>query len=145
MNTEQRIAYAVAFKGVIDLVATGRVKFETNDVVAEVIELTDAFNDAYALRTGLDMGSPKAASTTGRFSSSPKQESKSTGSTKKESKGPKDPDAAASPAQIGFLKKLIRESNTPSDSDGFELDGVTYEFDDFTMGSIQVPIEALKS
>ena len=144
MNTEQRITYSVGFKAVIELVAAGKVEFETNDVVAEVIELSDAFYEALAIRQELgENAAPKAATpTAGRFSSSPKPVSKSTGST---SKGPKDPNAAASPAQVGFLKKLIRENNVPSDDAGFELSGVTYEYDGFTMGSIQVPIEELKS
>ena len=53
MNTEQRITYSVAFKGVIELVAAGIVEFETEDVVAAVIELTDAFKEALSLRLGL--------------------------------------------------------------------------------------------
>ena len=145
MNTEQRITYSVGFKGVIDLVAAGKVEFETNDVVAEVIELSDAFYEALALRQGLDgdaPSTPAATNTVGRFSTSSKPVSKSGGST---SKGPKDPNATASPAQIGFLKKLIRENNVPADDNGFELNGNVYEYDNFTMGSIQVPIEELKS
>jgi len=144
MNTEQRITYSVGFKAVIELVAAGKVEFETNDVVAEVIELSDAFYEALAVRQELgENAAPKAATTTaGRFSSSPKQASPSTGST---SKGPKDPNATASPAQVGFLKKMVRENNIPSDDAGCEVDGITYNYDEFTMGSIQVPIEVLKA
>ena len=146
MNTEQRITYSVAFKGVVRLVTAGIVEFETNDIVAETIELSDAFYEALSLRQGLgETAAPLAATpTAGRFSSSPTQASPATGSTKAASKGPKDPNAAASPAQIGFLKKLIRENNVPADSDGFELSGTVYNYGEFTMGSIQVPIEALK-
>ena len=54
MNLEQRIAYSVAFKGVIDLVTAEEVVFETQDIVAETIELTDAFYEAIAARTGLE-------------------------------------------------------------------------------------------
>ena len=146
MNTEQRITYSVGFKAVVELLAAGKVAFETSDVVAEVIELSDAFYEALALRQGLDAPSTVAATTStpaaSRFSTP--TASPATGSTKKAPASPKDPNAAASPAQIGFLKKLIGESNTPSDANGFELAGVVYEFDNFTMGSIQVPIEALK-
>ena len=148
MNTEQRITYSVAFKGVIELAAAGKVAFETTDYVAEVIELTDAFYEALAVRQELGSNVPSTPAVTStpaasRFSTP--TASPATGSTKAASKGPKDPNAAASPAQVGFLKKLIRENNVPSDDAGFELSGVTYEYDGFTMGSIQVPIEELKS
>ena len=147
MNTEQRITYSVGFKAVIELVAAGKVEFETADVVAEVIELSDAFYEALAVRQGLGetAAAPLAPTSTpsaSRFSTP--TASPASGSTKKPASKPKDPNAAASPAQIGFLKKLIGEKNVPSDANGFELDGVVYEFDNFTMGSIQTPIEALK-
>ena len=144
MNTEQRITYSVGFKAVIELVAAGKVAFETSDVVAEVIELSDAFYEALAVRQGLGETAAAPSPTTptaGRFATSKPAASPSTGST---SKGPKDPNAAASPAQVGFLKKLVRENNIPSDDAGCEVDGITYNYADFTMGSIQVPIEALK-
>ena len=145
MNTEQRITYSVAFKAVIDLVTNKEVEFETDDIVAETIELTDAFYEALALRTGLDDDAPKVSkrtTTSKRTSTSTRRESKSTGST---SIGPKDPGADASAAQIGFLKKLLKENRVSFDDVGFELDGNEYEFDEFTMGSIQEPIESLKS
>ncbi len=153
MNKDQVITYAVAFKGAIRLASAGVAGFETQDVVAEVIELTDAFYEAIASRQGLNASvgvaaAPLAASpmpvptsTPSRFSTSPPQASAPAGST---NKAPKDPGAAASPAQIGFLKKLIRENKVPSDDAGFELKGVVYNYDEFTMGSIQVPIEELK-
>ena len=148
MNTEQRITYSVGFKAVIELVAAGKVEFETNDVVAEVIELSDAFYEALAIRQELGSNVPSTPAVTStpaasRFSTP--TASPATGSTKKPASKPKDPNAAASPAQIGFLKKLIGENNVPSDANGFELNGVVYEFAGFTMGSIQEPIEALKS
>ena len=146
MEIDQRIAYSVAFKGVIALVCAGEVEFETSDVVAETIELTDAFYEAIATKTGLDEDTGK--STSKRSGSSKKRASKSGGSTKKSSGGakPKDPDAPATKPQIGFLKKLIRENpnNAESDSDGCEVDGEWYDWDDFTMGTIQEPIEFLK-
>ncbi len=149
MEQAERIAYSVAFKGVIDLVCAEYTEFETDDVVAEVIELTDAFYDAIATKTGLgeDAPAPKASrkSTSKRSRTSDKRDSARGGSTKKESKGPKDPNADASPAQIGFLKKLLREDGVSFDDDGFDLDGEEYFFDEFTMGSIQEPIESLKS
>lgn len=143
MNTEQRITYSVAFKGVIELVAAGIVEFETEDVVAEVIELTDAFNEALSLRLGLGGEVAEAApkATRKRTRTSATQASAPSGST---DKGPRDPRLKASPAQIGFLKKLLREGNVEFD-DGFDLDGVEYFFDEFTMGTIQTPIESLKS
>ena len=148
MNTEQRISYAVAFKAVIDLVCAEYAEFETDDVVAEVIELTDAFYEAIATKTGLgdDEPAPKASrkSSSKRSKTSGKRDSGRGGSTKKESKGPKDPNADASLAQIGFLKKLLREDNVSFDDEGFDLDGEEYFFDEFTMGSIQEPIEFLK-
>jgi len=143
MDTDNRIAYSVAFKGVIELVCAEELQFETDDIVVEVIEMTDAFYDAIVTKTGLDGGSGK--STSKRSSSSKKRASKSTGSTKKASTGPKDPNAAASPAQINFLKKLCRENDAEYDDDGCDVDGEWYDWDDLTMGSIQVPIEALKS
>ncbi len=142
METDARIAYSVAFKGVIELVAAGELEFETDDIVVEVIEVTDAFYEAIATKTGLDEDTGKATSK--RSSSSKKRGSKSTGSTKKKSTGPKDPDADATKPQINFLKKLCRENDIDYDSDGVEVDGEWYEFDDFTMGSIQEPIEFLK-
>ena len=150
MNTEQRITYAVAFKAVIDLVVGEEVEFETGDVVAETIELTDAFYEALALRTGLDEAEEAApkARTSSRKSKrgSGKRDSSRSGSTeKKKSSGPKDPNADASAAQIGFLKKLLSENDVVFDSDGFDLEGEEYFFDEFTMGSIQEPIEELKS
>ena len=146
MNTEQRITYSVAFKGVIALVCAGEVEFETDDIVAEVIELTDAFNEALVTRQGLEEDAPKAKrkSSSKRSGSSGKRDSSRGSSTKKKSSGPKDPNADASTAQIGFLKKLCRENDIDFDDDGFELDGTEYFFDEFTMGSIQEPIEALK-
>jgi hypothetical protein len=147
MNTEQRITYSVAFKAVIDLVGSGEVEFETSDVVAEAIELTDAFYEALAVRQGLDEDAPKATRSRKSASkpsrSSGKRDSNRRSSTKTESKGPKDPNADASPAQIGFLKKLLKENDVDFD-EGFDLDGEEYYFDEFTMGSIQVPIEYLK-
>ena len=143
MNTEQRIAYSVAFKGVIELVAAGELEFETDDIVAEVIEVTDAFYEAIETKTGIAEDTGKVTSK--RSSSSKKRGSKSTGSTKKESSGPKDPNAAASKPQINFLKKLCRENDAEYDDDGCEVDGEWYDWDDFTMGSIQTPIEYLKN
>ena len=147
MNTEQRIAYSVAFKGVVDYVTAGEVEFETQDIVAETIELTDAFYEAIAAKTGLDEDEGKVAKKSSRKSKrgSGKRDSSRSGSTKKKSSGPKDPNADASDAQVNFLKKLCRENDVDYDDDGFELDGEEYFFDEFTMGSIQEPIEALKS
>ena len=147
MNTEQRITYSVGFKAVIDLVTSGNITFETDDIVAEVIEVSDAFYEALANRQQLGTVAAAPSTTTptaGRFSSSPKQASPATGSTKKAPATPKDPNAAASVAQIGFLKKLVRENNVPSDDAGCEVNGITYNYADFTMGSIQEPIEFLK-
>ena len=145
MNTEQRITYSVAFKGVIELVKSGEVEFETNDVVAETIELTDAFYEALAVKQGLGESEGKAPTRSRkRTRDSGKQDSPRGGSSKKSS-GPKDPNADASPAQIGFLKKLLKENNIDFDSDGCDVDGVEYFFDEFTMGSIQEPIEFLKN
>ena len=150
MNTEQRITYAVAFKGVVDLVAAGEVEFETQDVVAETIELTDAFYEAIATKTGLDEAEGKAAKKSSRKSSrsSGKRDSGRGGSTsskKSTSTGPKDPNADASPAQLKYLKNMLKENDFEFDYDGFELDGEEYWFDEFTMGSIQEPIEFLKA
>ena len=144
MNTEQRIGYSVAFKGVIALVVAGEVEFETDDIVAETIELADAFYEAIATKTGLEEEAPKATRSKKRTRSSGKRDSAQGGSTKKQSSGPKDPNADASAAQIGFLKKLLGENNVDYD-DGFDLDGEEYFFDEFTMGSIQTPIEFLKN
>ena len=90
---------------------------------------------------------PKASrkSSKKQSSSSGKRDSSRKSSTKKQSSGPKDPNADASDAQIGFLKKLCRENDIDYDNDGVEVDGEWYEFDEFTMGSIQEPIEYLKS
>ena len=149
MNTEQRITYSVAFKAVVEYVVAGEVEFETSDIVAETIELTDAFYEALATRQGLDEDAPKASRSRKSASkpsrSSGKRDSGRGSSTKKESKGPKDPNADASPAQIGFLKKLLKEDGIDFDDEGFELDDEEYFFDEFTMGSIQGPIEELKS
>ncbi len=149
MNTEERIAYSVAFKGVVAFVSAGEVEFETDDIVAETIELTDAFYEAIATRTGLD---EEEAAPKGRTSSrkskrgSAKRGSSRSGSTeKKKSAGPKDPNADISDAQLGFIKKLLNENDVEYDDDGFDLDGEEYFFDEFTMGSIQVPIEILKA
>lgn len=144
MNLDSRILYQVAFKGVVELVSAGAVEPETNDIVAEVIELTDAFYDALVAKTGGEEDEGKSSSR--RSSGSSKRASTRDGSTRKStSAGPKDPNADASPAQIKFLKKLLGENDIEFDRNGFDLDGVEYEFDEFTMGSIQVPIEALKS
>jgi len=145
MNTEQRITYSVAFKKVIDLVTAEVVEFETQDIVAEVIELTDAFYEALAVKQGLDATVDTGKSSRKSKRSSGKRDSNRSGSTKKQSSGPKDPNADASDAQIRFLKKLLDENNEEYDNDGFDLDGEEYFFDEFTMGSIQEPIEALKS
>ena len=147
MNTEQRITYSVGFKAVIALVNAGEVEFETGDIVAETIELADAFYEALAVRQGLDEDAPKASrkSAKKRSGSSGKRDSSRGSSTeKKKSSGPKDPNADASPAQIKFLKKLCRENDVDYDDEGFDLDGNEYFFDEFTMGSIQEPIESLK-
>ena len=146
MNMEQRIAYSVAFKAVVAYVAAGEVEFETDDIVVETIELADAFYDAIAVKTGIDeVEAPKATtkSSRKRTRSSEKQDSPRSGSTKK-SAGPKDPNADASPAQIGFLKKLLKENNIDFDDEATDVDGIEYFFDEFTMGSIQAPIEFLK-
>ena len=151
MNTEERIAYSVAFKGVIALAAAGEVEFETNDIVAETIELADAFYEAIAVRTGLDEEeeAPKARKKSTKKSKrgSGKRASSRSGSTKKKKSGTtaKDPNADASAAQIGFLKKLLGENDIDFDDDGFEMDDEEYWFDEFTMGTIQDPIEELKS
>ncbi len=143
MNTEQRITYSVGFKAVIDLVAAGLVEFETTDIVAEVIELSDAFFEALAVKQGLDgtVGTGKASAPRKRTRTSGSRDSARSGST--DSKGPKDPNADASKAQIGFLKKLLGEADIGFDN-GFDLNGVEYFFDEFTMGSIQAPLEFLK-
>ncbi|KKL99552.1 hypothetical protein LCGC14_1813350, partial [marine sediment metagenome] len=79
-----------------------------------------------------------------RTRTSAKRDSNRSGSTnRKKSTGPKDPNADATPAQIKFLKKLLTENDIDYDS-GFDLDNEEYFFDEFTMGSIQKPIEALK-
>ena len=149
METEERIGYSVAFKAVVDYVCAEEVVFETDDIVLETIELTDAFYDAIATKTGMallaDTGkAPKKSSSRSR-STSVKRDSNRSGNTKKQSSGPKDPNADASPAQINFLKKLLSEDGyNVGNEDGFELNGEEYFFDEFTMGSIQVPIEALK-
>ena len=147
MNTEQRITYSVGFKAVVELVCAGEVEFETSDIVAETIDLADAFYEALATRQGLDEDAPKASrkSSPKRSRTSGKRDSARGDSTKKKSSGPKDPNADASPAQIKFLKKLLSEDNVDYDNDGFDLDGEEYFFDEFTMGTIQEPIEALKS
>jgi hypothetical protein len=141
MDLDGRILYQVAFKGVIDLVAAGEVEFETSDIVLETIELTDAFYEALATKTG---GGSEGKSSSRRSSSSKKSASTRGGNTSRKSTGPKDPDADATPAQIKFLKKLLDDNNIDYDRNGFDLDDVEYDFNDFTMGSIQTPIEALK-
>ena len=147
MNTEQRITYSVGFKAVVDLVTSGEVEFDTDDIVAETIELSDAFYDALAVRQGLpalgadDSGKPSRR----RTRTSARRDSNRSGSTdRKKSSGPKDPNADASSAQLKFLKKLLGENDFAYDDEGFDLDGAEYFFDEFTMGSIQKPIEALK-
>ncbi|KKL82602.1 hypothetical protein LCGC14_1983160, partial [marine sediment metagenome] len=145
INTEQRITYSVGFKAVIDLVNSGEVEFETNDIVAETIELSDAFYEALAVRLGLaPLGADGGKSSRKRTRTSAKRDSNRSGSTdRKKSTGPKDPNADATPAQIKFLKKLLGENDIDYDY-GFDLDDEEYFFDEFTMGSIQKPIEALK-
>ena len=145
INTEQRITYSVGFKAVIDLVTSGEVAFETNDIVAETIELSDAFYEALAVRLGLaPLEDDTGKSSRKRTRTSARRDSNRSGSTeKKKSTGPKDPNADATPAQIKFLKKLLGENNIDYDN-GFDLDNEEYFFDEFTMGSIQKPIEALK-
>ena len=146
MNTEQRITYSVGFKAVIDLVTSGEVEFETNDIVAETIELSDAFYEALAVRLGLaPLGADEGKSSRKRTRTSARRDSNRSGSTdRKRSSGPKDPNADATPAQIKFLKKLLTENDIGYDDEGFNLDDEEYFFDEFTMGSIQKPIEALK-
>ena len=145
MNTEQRITYSVGFKAVINLVTSGEVEFETNDIVAETIELSDAFYEALAVRLGLaPLGADEGKSSRKRTRTSARRDSNRSGSTnRKKSTGPKDPNADATAAQIKFLKKLLGENNIDYDT-GFDLDDEEYFFDEFTMGSIQKPIEALK-
>ncbi len=145
INTEQRITYSVGFKAVIDLVNSGEVEFETNDIVAETIELSDAFYEALAVRLGLaPLGADEGKASRKRTRTSARRDSNRSGSTdRKKSTGPKDPNADATPAQIKFLKKLLTENDIDYDH-GFDLDNEEYFFDEFTMGSIQKPIEALK-
>jgi hypothetical protein len=148
MNTEQRITYSVAFKGVIRLVTAGEVGFETNDIVAETIELSDAFYDALAIRQGLpalgadDSGKSSKRSRRG----SGRRDSSRSGSTdeKKKSIEPKDPNADASKLQLKFLKNLLDDANIEYDGEGFDLDDEEYFFDEFTKGSIQKPLDALR-
>ena len=142
METEERITYAVAFKATVELVAAGVVEPETDDVVAEVIDLTDAFFEALAVKTGIgEEAAPKEKRSRTRTSSrkpstrSSKRDSGRGGST--ESKGPKDPNADASEKQIAAIKNKLKKAGIDFDDEGFDYDGEEIFFDELTMGSVQ--------
>ena len=143
METEERITYAVAFKATVELVAAGVVEPETDDVVAEVIDLTDAFFEALAVKTGIgEEAAPKGTRTRTRTSGrkpstrSSRRASDQGGSTN-ESKGPKDPNADASEKQIGAIKNKLKKAGIDFDDEGFDYDGEEIFFDELTMGTIQ--------
>lgn len=143
MEDTERITYAVAFKATVELVAAGVVEPETDDVVAEVIDLTDAFFEALAVKTGIgEEAAPKEKRSRARTSSrkpstrSSRRDSDRGGSTS-ESKGPKDPNADASPKQIGAIKNKLKKAGIEFDDDGFDYDGEEIFFDELTMGSVQ--------
>ena len=139
MNTEQRITYSVGFKAVIDLVACGEVEFETGDIVAEVIELSDAFYEALSVRQGLGEDAPKAERSSKRTRSSSKRDSGRSGSTDDDKpKGFKDGSAKASDGQVKAIEGMLKANRIRFDRDGFEVDGVEYFWDELTMDDTQV-------
>ena len=144
MDTNQRIQYSVAFKAVVELLAAKIIKPETDDIVMEVIDLADEFNEALSVRTGVD-DAGKAAS------SKPTRRSRSTvsarrGNTRDDDKDytPKNPDAEASDAQIKALKNLMKNGGVDFDRASFDWDGADVYWEDLTMGNIQQYFDELK-
>jgi len=144
MDTNETILYQVAFKGVVELVAAGTVEPETDDIVAEVIDLTDAFYEALAVKTGAgEDAAPKEKRSRTRTSSSRSstrsngRDSGRGGNTDDKPKGPKDPNADASDAQVNAIKKKLDKANIEYDRNGFDYDGEEIFWDELTMGSVQ--------
>ncbi len=146
MDTNERIQYSVAFKGVIDLLAAGVIKPDTNDIVMEVIDLTDEFNEALDVKTGASAGGKSKPSSSRSTRNSRDRSSNRRGSTDDENKDytPKNPDADASDAQIKALKNLMKNEGIDFDRSSFDWDGTDVYWNDLTMGNIQQYFDELK-
>ncbi len=145
MDTNERIQYSVAFKGVIDLLAAEVIVPETDDIVMEVIALTDEFNEALEVKTGASQGG-KASS------AKPTRRSRATASTQRGSSSdneqkdftPKNPDADASDAQIKALKSLMKNAGYDFDRQSFAWGDEDIYWDELTMGNVQIYFDELK-
>ena len=145
MNKNQSILYQVAFKEASALYQNRAELFETDDTVGEVIGLTDAFFEVLAARTG-EGGSGNSSSEGSRTRSSSRNSSErsSRSGSKSTTRGPKNPDAPASEAQLNAIEKMLNKADIPFDDAGFTIDGTDYDWDSFTMGNIQPVFDALK-
>jgi hypothetical protein len=150
-----RELYTTAYNGTISLLNTGDLEFETNDILAELFSIVDLMYEVLVNKLGdaspLDTSKPsrkRSSTSTKRSASSGRKvkDGKPNNRVAKKDKEQitiKDPDSDATDAQIGFLKKLLKENDVDFD-EGFDLDGEEYWFDELTKGSIQEPIELLK-
>ncbi len=151
------IAYQVAFKAAVELIASGVVQLETDDIPAEVRGFADLLNEQLqAALVGVESGTgngPTPASSPGkspgsspRSPRSPRQASTTSPSSGGKKPGAKSDFEFASDGQHKFIEKLIGEKDheivyTP---DGFEWGDELIPWDKIPSGLTQAIIDYLK-
>ena len=159
-NKGKQIAYQVAFKAAVELIASGVVQLETDDTAAELRGFADSLNDQLqAALIEIEGGSGKAtpsASSPGKSSGSSPRSPRSprAASSSPKSSGGKPGGKArqsgdfefASDGQCKFIEKMIGEKDheieyTP---DGFEWGDELIPWDKIPSGYTQAIIDYLK-
>lgn len=143
-DVDVRIQSQVAFKAAVELIAAEVIVPETPDLGPEIKEWTEIFYDvisAVVAEKGGD-SAPKSQATK-RSSGGSKRKASTRGGNTSTPK-PKNPGAAASDAQIRFLKRLLNENDIEFDEDSFDWEGYDVQFSDLTMGNVNEYIEPLK-
>lgn len=144
-GTGHNIAFAVAYKGAVELVANGIVQLETEDVGAELAELADVLFEHYSER--LQEETPRGKGGGGRPRSSGRSSSSSSrGSSRSGYSKGGGGDRKPSAKQVAFLNDLARDRDHGYDveidgDDVNSLDGKSLE--DFTGKEVSALIEEL--
>ena len=116
-GTPKNIAYAVTFKAAVDLVASGVVELETEDIGAELIGLTDVIFDQYITRLD-DEGSRKAG---------PKPAKKRSTTSRKggySPNGSRPSSGGASPKAVHYALDLLANKDHDLDVEADDVEGM---------------------
>lgn len=138
MNKDQQIAWQVAFKGAIELVANGVAEPETEDIAAEIASLADSLYEQAQERLG------GAATGGGSGKAQRPSRKRSTTSRKGGSYGGGD-FKFASDKQAAFVERLLDEKahDVEYEESSFVWDGADVSFDAIPAGKTQEIIEYL--